>query len=434
MSSAALAVTLTQTIPLWIGVKKGLSIEKVLEGLPKDSENRSACQSVLYTAVRQRALLQKLSSDLISRAPADDVLALIELALGLLSEGKEKPFTVVNEAVAAAKHSRKMVKAANFVNAILRRFGREKTELLVKAEKQPTVRFNAPDWWIRRYEAVFGEQTPEIFALQQKHPPMTLRVNTGKTSVEEAQAKLEKAGIPAERVGKFGLILLSPRPVKDVPGFLEGEVSVQDAGSQLAAELLDAKEGMRVLDACAAPGGKTAHCLELADVDMTALEIDPKRASRITENLDRLGLKAKVTVADAGDPKKWWDGRPFERILLDAPCTASGIVRRHPDIPWSRKPEDIAKLARTQGKLLETMWPLLANNGRILYAVCSVFPEEGPRGIEAFCARHPDAKLIPIGPEGENLLSLSPAEGPETPGSVWPATHDGFFYALLEKI
>ena len=227
MSSAALAVTLTQTIPLWIGVKKGLSIEKVLEGLPKDSENRSACQSVLYTAVRQRALLQKLSSDLISRAPADDVLALIELALGLLSEGKEKPFTVVNEAVAAAKHSRKMVKAANFVNAILRRFGREKTELLVKAEKQPTVRFNAPDWWIRRYEAVFGEQTPEIFALQQKHPPMTLRVNTGKTSVEEAQAKLEKAGIPAERVGKFGLILLSPRPVKDVPGFLEGEVSVQ---------------------------------------------------------------------------------------------------------------------------------------------------------------------------------------------------------------
>ena len=166
MSSAALAVTLTQTIPLWIGVKKGLSIEKVLEGLPKDSENRSACQSVLYTAVRQRALLQKLSSDLISRAPADDVLALIELALGLLSEGKEKPFTVVNEAVVAAKHSRKMVKAANFVNAILRRFGREKTELLVKAEKQPTVRFNAPDWWIRRYEAVFGEQTPEIFALQ----------------------------------------------------------------------------------------------------------------------------------------------------------------------------------------------------------------------------------------------------------------------------
>lgn len=434
MSSASLAVTLTQTIPLWIGVKKGLSIEKVLEGLPKDSENRSACQSVLYTAVRQRALLQKLSSDLISRAPADDVLALIELALGLLSEGKEKPFTVVNEAVAAAKHSRKMMKAANFVNAILRRFGREKTELLAKAEKQPTVRFNAPDWWIRRYEAVFGEQAPEIFALQQKHPPMTLRVNTRKVSVEEAKAKLEKARIPTERVGKFGLILLSPKPVKDVPGFTEGEVSVQDAGSQLAAELLDAKKGMRVLDACAAPGGKTAHILELAEVDVTALEIDPKRASRITENLDRLGLKAKVAVADAGEPKKWWDGRPFERILLDAPCTASGIVRRHPDIPWSRKPEDIGKLARTQEKLLETMWPLLANNGRILYAVCSVFPEEGPRGIEGFCARHPDAKLIPIGPKGEKLLSLAPAESLQDSDSVWPATHDGFFYALLEKI
>ena len=173
---------------------------------------------------------------------------------------------------------------------------------------------------------------------------------------------------------------------------------------------------------------------ELAEVDVTALEIDPKRASRITENLDRLGLKAKVAVADAGEPKKWWDGRPFERILLDAPCTASGIVRRHPDIPWSRKPEDIGKLARTQGKLLETMWPLLANNGRILYAVCSVFPEEGPRGIEGFCARHPDAKLIPIGPKGEKLLSLAPAESLQDSDSVWPATHDGFFYALLEKI
>ena len=288
--------------------------------------------------------------------------------------------------------------------------------------------------WMMHCALLGGEQAPEIFALQQKHPPMTLRVNTRKVSVEEAKAKLEKAGIPTERVGKFGLILLSPKPVKDVPGFTEGEVSVQDAGSQLAAELLDAKKGMRVLDACAAPGGKTAHILELAEVDMTALEIDPKRASRITENLDRLGLKAKVAVADAGEPKKWWDGRPFERILLDAPCTASGIVRRHPDIPWSRKPEDIGKLARTQGKLLETMWPLLANNGRILYAVCSVFPEEGPRGIEGFCARHPDAKLIPIGPKGEKLLSLAPAESLQDSDSVWPATHDGFFYALLEKI
>lgn len=432
--SSALAVALTRSIPLWIGVKKGLSIERALEGLPKDAGERSACQSILYTAVRQRALLQTLSSRLISRAPTDEVMALIELALGLLAEGKEKPFTVVNEAVSAAKYSRKMARAANFVNAVLRRFGREKEDLIKAAEKQATVRFNAPEWWIQRYEEVFGRKTPEVFSLQQKHPPMTLRVNTRKTSVESAQAKLEAAGVAAERVGKFGLVLLSPRPVKDVPGFAEGEVSVQDAGSQLAAELLNASEGMRVLDACAAPGGKTAHILELADVDMTALEIDPRRAARITENLDRLGLKAKVTVADAGEPSNWWDSRPFDRILLDAPCTASGIVRRHPDIPWSRQPEDITKLARTQGKLLETMWPLLANNGRILYAVCSVFPEEGPRGIRSFCSRHPDARLIPIGPKGETLLSLFPAEGEQEPDLVWPATHDGFFYALLEKI
>ncbi len=234
--------------------------------------------------------------------------------------------------------------------------------------------------------------------------------------------------------GMYGLRLEEPRPVRDIPGFADGLVSVQDAGSQLAAPILGAKDGMRVLDACAAPGGKTAHILELADVDLTALEIDPLRAVRITENLDRLGLKANVRVADASDIQSWWDGKPFDRILLDAPCTASGIVRRHPDIPWSRKPEDIAQLARTQAKLLENLWPLLVKGGRILYAVCSVFSEEGPAQIESFCSKHPDAKLIPIGPDKEILLSLPPAEGVQDKPEFFPKTHDGFFYALIEKI
>lgn len=433
MKSAALSETLLATVPLWIGLKKGLSIEKVLADFPGDALNRGACQSVLYSAVRRRALLKVLADRFIKRAPDETVLALIELSLALLAEGKEKSFTVVNEAVSAAKKNRSTRGAAGFINAVLRRFTREKELLLATEYKQETVRFNAPEWWIRRYREVFGESAEEIFALQQRHPPMTLRVNTRKLSVTQAQRKLNESGFPTERSGLYGLRLLTPKPVKDIPGFLEGELSVQDCGSQLAAELLQAETGMRVLDACAAPGGKTAHILELADVDMTALEIDPKRAGRITENLDRLGLQASVKVADAGKPSEWWDGKPFDRILLDAPCTASGIVRRHPDIPWSRQPQDIAKLAETQAKLLETMWPLLEKRGRILYAVCSVFPEEGKKGIRHFCELHPEARLIPIGPNEEELWTLAPSEGPETEGSKWPLTHDGFFYALIEK-
>lgn len=434
MSSASLHQALIKLVPLWKGIKEGLSIEKVLSTLPMDVENRSACQSILYTAVRRKALVEAISSKLLNKKPEEEVLGIIELSLALLAEGKEKAFTVVNEAVTASKHSRKTQRAAGFVNAVLRRFCREKVTLMQKVELDATVRFNAPAWWIRRYVKVFGGKATSIFQLQQQHPPMVMRVNVRKTTPEAAQKKLEEAGIASERVGEVGLHILSPRPVKDIPGFTEGELSVQDAGSQLAAEILDVKDGMRVLDACAAPGGKTAHILESADVSVTALEIDPQRASRITENLERLDLSAVVKVADAGKPAEWWDGKKFDRILLDAPCTASGIVRRHPDIPWSRQPGDIEKLAETQGQLLETMWPLLEKRGKILYAVCSVFPEEGPRGVESFCSRHRDAKLIPIGPSGETLLRLAPAQGPEIPNSRWPATHDGFFYSLIEKV
>lgn len=434
MKSSSLSDTLLATVPLWSGVKNSWSIEKVLSRLTEDGAKKGACQSVLYSAVRRRALLQSLILKLVKRPPAEAVLALIELSVALLCEGKEKPFTVVNEAVSAAKKTRETRGAAGFVNAVLRRFERERDKLLESEYKKACVRFNAPNWWIQRYQNVFGEKAEEILALQQRHPPMILRVNTRKISVEEAQKQLADKGLETEKVGRFGLSLLEPRPVKDIPGFSEGMLSVQDAGSQLAAEILDAQDGMRVLDACAAPGGKTAHILEIANVKMTALEIDPIRGRRISENLDRLGLKATIKIADAGDPSAWWDGIRFERILLDAPCTASGIVRRHPDIPWCRQPQDILNLAKTQAKLLETMWPLLEKQGKILYAVCSVFPEEGAEGIMRFCARHPEARLLPIGPRGEKLWTLSPSEGPGSEDGKWPGTHDGFFYALIEKI
>lgn len=243
---------------------------------------------------------------------------------------------------------------------------------------------------------------------------------------------MTEAGIESRQVGEVALVVEKPVPVNEIPGFKEGLVSVQDAGSQLAAEILNAKDGMRVLDACAAPGGKTAHILERAKCDVLALEIDPQRAKRIHENLDRLGLKAEVKVADAADVKSWWDKKSFDRILLDAPCTASGIVRRHPDIPWSRREKDVSKLAQTQYRILQSLWPTLAKGGIILYAVCSVFPDEGPEQIRKFLESTKDASLVAFTDQGEAMISLQPTEN-DTKEGFLPSVHDGFFYALIEK-
>ena len=225
--------------------------------------------------------------------------------------------------------------------------------------------------------------------------------------------------------------------MSEIPGFEEGVVSVQDAGAQLAAPWLGAESGMRVLDACAAPGGKTAHLAETADLELFALEIDPERARRIEDNLQRTRSSARLIVGDANTPARWWDGRPFDRILLDAPCTASGIVRRHPDIPWLRRPADVAQLATLQGRLLDALWPLLGAGGRLLYVVCSVFPEEGSEQIERFVERHGDAMRVPL-PVGAPSIALRPTPIPE-PALAWdprspiPTLHDGFYFALLEK-
>jgi len=239
----------------------------------------------------------------------------------------------------------------------------------------------------------------------------------------------------ATRVGERAVWLHEPRPVAELPGFIEGDVSVQDAGAQLAAPWLGATAGQRVLDACAAPGGKTAHLAEVANISLTALDIDAARAARIRENLERTRLTADVRVGDAGTPSAWWDGKPFDRILLDAPCTASGIVRRHPDIPWLRRPDDVAHLATLQTRLLSALWPLLGVGGRLLYIVCSLFPEEGPEQIARFRDQHPEACEVPL-PAGSPHVQLvpTPAAAPAWDGvSALPTVHDGFFFALLQK-
>jgi 16S rRNA (cytosine967-C5)-methyltransferase len=224
----------------------------------------------------------------------------------------------------------------------------------------------------------------------------------------------------AQRAGEAAVRLSRPCGVAALPGFAAGEVSVQDAGAQLAAPLVGARDGMRVLDACAAPGGKTAHLLELADIDLLAIDRDAQRVPRIAATLERLGLAAQVRAADAGDPDRWWDGRPFDRVLLDVPCSASGVVRRHPDIKWLRREADLAGFARAQSRLLAALWRVLAPGGKLLYATCSVFPEENDAVIDAFLARHDDARRLPLPGLGGGQLLPAPE-------------HDGFFYALLGK-
>ncbi|HSN33133.1 MAG TPA: 16S rRNA (cytosine(967)-C(5))-methyltransferase RsmB, partial [Ideonella sp.] len=280
-------------------------------------------------------------------------------------------------------------------------------------------------------------------------------VNARRGAAATYVGRLAQAGLGARAVGAQAVVLERPLPVGQLPGFAAGDVSVQDAAAQLAAPLLlglgpdggpasawRLARGARVLDACAAPGGKTAHLLELADLDLLALDADPARLARVHENLDRLGLAARLVAADARRPEAWWDGRPFDAILLDAPCSASGIVRRHPDVPWLRRPGDIDALARTQAELLDALWPPLAAGGRLLYCTCSVFRAEGQAQIDAFLQRRPDARLAPAPPSPGHLLPLpdNPVEGETPAGSAVVgaagaerASMDGFFYALIEK-
>lgn len=398
------------------------------------AESRPAAQAIIYESVRKTALTHELLSTLCSRTPTPAVLSLLEAAFAAFFLGRYADFTIVSETVNAAKAHPATRTASGFINAILRRYLREKENLLANAEQHPEVRFNAPRWWIERIRAAWPSDAERILTLGTAHPPMTLRVNCRKTDPETYLQTLRNAGINAKKTGPEAVTLLNPLPVEHIPGFTEGLSSVQDAGTQLAAHLLPISTGDRVLDACAAPGGKTAHILEMRDCEMTALEIDPARTEKIRETLSRLSLCADVRTADAADTASWWDGKLFDAILLDAPCTASGVVRRQPDTPWLRRAVDIKNLAKEQRTLLHALWPLLKKGGHMLYATCSIFPEEGSIQMERFKAEMPDAMLIPFPGAPEGILTLLPEENEEFESSSQkPAVHDGFFYALLQK-
>lgn len=414
---------------------EGASLEKALEAAARGAspEEKAACQSLTYAATRHALASEAVLAQLAQREPEAGVRAILLVAIAELIETPAKDYMIVNEAVKAVKN--RLPAAAGFANACLRRFARERGRILSFALRTDEVRLNAPRWWIDKMRATLGRtEADAMMQLVRRRPPLIVRVNLRKTTVSAWCDLARNAGHCVRHLGDAAVMLDAPVPVAELPGFADGLVSVQDAGAQLAAIWLAPRAGERVLDACAAPGGKTAHLLELADCRVTALEVDPVRAGRIHENLDRLGLSAEVIAADAGKPEHWnKEHETFDAILLDAPCTASGIVRRHPDIVFSRRPEDVRALSLQQKRLLEALWPLVRVGGRLLYVVCSVFEEEGKKQIEAFLQKHPEAALTAVTPGAPLLLPLTPCEkSASQPAGVYD-THDGFFYALLTK-
>ncbi len=377
---------------------------------------RAAVQELAYGALRRYGQGDALLARLIERPLAKvEPRALLLCALHRLETRPEAQHTVVDQAVEAAGH---LARGAfrGLVNGVLRNYLRRRDELLAALDAAgDEARHWHPAWWLARLRAAYPDAWEGIAAAGNGLPPMALRVNRRRGTRDDYLARLVAAGIGARAVGDVGILLDRPQPVDALPGFFDGLASVQDAGAQRAAGLLDLAAGQRVLDACAAPGGKAAHILETADVALTALEADARRAGRIGETLDRLGLAAAVRVADARDVDAWWDGRPFDRILADVPCSASGVVRRHPDAKWLRREADIAGFARTQRQILDALWPTLAPGGKLLYATCSVFPQENGELVARFVASATQATLL----AEERLLPQG--------------DHDGFYYALLQK-
>lgn len=387
---------------------------------PPSPSTRGAIQDIAYRTMRRWGTACALLRVLVARKPSAAVEALLGCALALLSEDTPAyaAFTVVDQTVDAAAARRDTQAAKGMINAVLRRFLRERDDLIAQVMKTAEGRWNYPAWWIDACRAAWPDDWEQILATGNQTPPLTLRVNLRRTSVTACLDALAKAGMAADTVGPQALRLQKAVPVQQIPGFAEGWLSVQDAAAQRAAPLLELADGMRVLDACAAPGGKTGHLLETANVELLALDHDPQRLRRVEENLIRLGLHATLRTGDAAG-QDWWDGKPFDRILADVPCTASGIVRRHPDIRWLRRPDDAEQLAQLSRGILDNLWSMLLPGGLLLLVTCSIWPVESEEQAAAFAARHHAVRL--------------PATGQLLPVAQASQDHDGLFYALFQK-
>lgn len=392
-------------------------------------KDRAFIQALCYGVCRQFHRLDFILSQLLDKPLKDtDVKALALVGLYQLKFMRVKPHAAVSETVLAA---RKKPWAKSLINAVLRTYLRELEGLEHKADKFPVAALSHPDWLIKQIEQDWSEQALQILQENNQQPPMALRINLSKISLEGYLQLLTEQDIAAQTVSfcPSAIILDKPVPVDLLPGFVDGSVSVQDTAAQLAAGLLNVQPGHRVLDVCAAPGGKAAHILESQAQlkELVAVDIDESRMQRVSENLQRLNLQAKLVVGDGANPQSWWDGKPFDRILLDAPCSALGVIRRHPDIKLLRRAEDIGQLQALQQAILKAVWPLLAPGGLLLYATCSILKQENEQQVQAFLAEHGDAVELPIhadwgiaGVCGRQILTGESAM-------------DGFYYARLSK-
>lgn len=378
--------------------------------------------------------LQGLADRLLQKplkAADRDLQALLLVGMYQLLYTRIPAHAAIGETVAVAV-SMKKTWAKGLLNAVLRRVQREGAELLVELEHDPVIRVAHPRWLQKRLKRDWPQHWEAICAANNLHPPMSLRVNQLQGDRDTYLARLLAEGIQAHvcQFSASGITLAEPRDVYQLPGFTDGAASVQDEAAQLAAPLLELKPGQRVLDACCAPGGKTCHILELEPGlhELMALDLEPARLERVRENLQRLKLHATLKAADGRALDDWWDGQTFQRILLDAPCSATGVIRRHPDIKLARQPDDIAALATLQGELLDQLWQTLEVGGILVYATCSVLPEENSQVIAAFLQRQCDARQLPI--PGEYGLE-QPCGRQLLPQ---PDGHDGFYLAKLLKL
>ncbi|MFX1763388.1 16S rRNA (cytosine(967)-C(5))-methyltransferase [Paraburkholderia sp. A1RI-2L] len=437
---------------------------------------RGAVQDIAYRTMRRLGTVDWLIKQRVSKAPPPPVTNLLACALALLVDDEAHaaytPFTVVDQAVRAIGARRDIAFAKGLVNAVLRGFLRERESALAAAQGDEVARWNYPQWWIDAIRKAWPDRWQAILEAGNTQGPLTLRVNARRASTSDYLQRLADENIAATQIGEHAVRLAAPLPVDRIPGFMAGDASVQDAGAQIAAQIMGVRDGMRVLDACAAPGGKSGHLLELADIDLIALESDATRAARIGENFARLGFsaeevhdqaddeadddapppawRARVVIGDAGAPESWFDGAPFDRILADVPCSASGIVRRHPDIRWLRRQSDIAALVQEQRRIVEALWALLKPGGELLYVTCSIFPEEGEAQASWFESTHADA--VRLDAPGQLLPATdgAPAGGAQSgaasvarrdaqvqndacPVPDRTADHDGFFYARFQK-
>ena len=388
-------------------------------------QQRGAIQDISYGVLRFYGQLDTVLSLLLKKPlKKQDLRCLLLVSLYQLQYSKSTSYTVVNHAVSASSNLKYGKGVKGMTNAVLRKFIREKETLLKTAEEKGFGRYSHPQWWIDKLREQYPADYSSVLNTSNKRPPMTLRVNQNKIEVSSYLNKLNNHNLSAQVVWENALILKQPVSVDSLPGFNTGMVSIQDAGAQLAAPFLDAHKGMHVLDACAAPGGKSAHLLELADINLTTLDNNPMRISLIKQNFTRLAFKNyRIICGDASNLSAWWDGKLFDRILADVPCSSSGVVRRHPDIKWLRRPTDIIQFVSIQQKILAALWQTLARGGKLLYVTCSVFSEENRFQIEEFLLQHSDAKIIP-------LPAVEALDGQLLPSSQ----HDGFFYTLLQKI